>query len=172
MQANERRRQIVQKLKITTAPLSATAIAALFSVSRQVIVGDIALLRAGGYQILATPRGYILEKEGAHDYIEADIACKHDDGQMGEELYTIVDLGGAILNVTVAHSVYGEICAPLHVCSRFDADDFLEKIAASKARPLSELTDGIHLHRIRCADEETLERIKAALAAKGLLLTV
>ena len=60
MQANERRRQIVQKLKITTAPLSATAIAALFSVSRQVIVGDIALLRAGGYQILATPRGYIL----------------------------------------------------------------------------------------------------------------
>ena len=46
----------MELLSRADAPMSATTIAGLFSVSRQIIVGDIALLRAGGVQILATAR--------------------------------------------------------------------------------------------------------------------
>lgn len=152
------------------APMSATTIAGLFSVSRQIIVGDIALLRAGGAQILATPRGYVMEPAADTGSLEMDIVCVHDETRMAEEMYTVVDLGGALLDVTVEHSVYGQICAPLHACSRFDVDTFLLKLQSSGAKPLCDLTDGIHLHRLRCPDEAVQKRVLQALEEKGFLL--
>lgn len=152
------------------APISATAIASLFSVSRQIIVGDIALLRAGGAQILATPRGYILEPSAEGGAVETSIVSIHSDDRMAEEMYTVVDLGGALLDVTVEHSVYGQICAPLHACSRFDVDEFLRKLQSSNSKPLCDLTGGIHLHRLRCPDADVQARVLAALDEKGFLL--
>lgn len=170
MHAAERRAQIAALLADAAAPLSATAIASRFSVSRQIIVGDIALLRAAGTAITATPRGYVLDRPDPHRYVETEIACVHGDERIAEELYAVVDLGGALLDVTVEHSVYGQLCAPLRVCSRFDADDFLRRLQSAGARPLCDLTGGIHLHRLRSPDAQTEARILAVLDQKGLLL--
>lgn len=168
MNAISRREQIMQLLEHTSQPLSATSIASHFSVSRQIIVGDIALLRASGAAIIATPRGYLLER--IQNELEINIVCQHPDDRMAEELYTVVDLGGALIDVTVEHSVYGQICAPLHIFSRYDADAFLDKLKSASARPLCNLTDGIHLHRLRCPNIEVQTRILNALKEKGFLL--
>mgnify|MGYP000032008152 FL=1 len=170
MNAATRRQQILELLRQTSQPLSATAIASRFSVSRQIIVGDIALLRAAGEAITATPRGYLLERPGGQPYVETRIVCEHGDDRLAEELYTVVDLGGALIDVTVEHSIYGQICAPLHVCSRFDADAFLQKLRAENARPLCDLTGGIHLHLLRCPDLTVQARVLQALSEKGFLL--
>ena len=163
MNAAERRTKITHLLAQANGPLSATALAAQCGVSRQIIVGDVALLRAGGLAVLATPRGYILENTSAPACAERHIVSHHDNSRMLEELYTVVD-------VTVEHAVYGQICAPLHIFSRYDADAFNEKIQQSGSRPLSNLTGGIHLHTIRATDEKTLERVIQGLKDKGFLL--
>ncbi len=171
MNTNKRRDEIARVLAESEAPLSATALASRFSVSRQIIVGDIALLRAGGLAVLATPRGYILETPASDaQTFEKTIVCAHDDTRIAEELYDIVDLGGAVLDVTVEHSIYGELCAPLRIFSRYDADLFMEKIRMPGVRPLCDLTGGVHLHRVRCADEATFARIERTLMDKKLLL--
>lgn len=172
MCADERREKIKSLLLEANTPLSASNIAGIFGVSRQIIVGDIALLRASGFEIIATPRGYLIEKNKNQTDIEKTIACCHNDNQMKDEIYTILDLGGVLVDVTVEHSVYGEICAPLHIFSRFDADSFILKIQNSGAKPLCDLTDGVHLHKIRCSDEESYNRIIATLKQKGILIAM
>ena len=171
MNAQERRKKIEDLLRTASGPLSASNIAACFDVSRQIIVGDIALMRAGGLRILATPRGYIMEQADGQQPVlfERSVACMHDKAHAADELYTIVDQGGAVIDVTVEHPIYGELSALLHLFSRFDVDTFLHKLDSSEVRPLSALTDGLHLHRIRCADEETFRRITQALREKGYL---
>ena len=171
MNAAERRTKIAYLLEQADKPVSATVLAAQCGVSRQIIVGDIALLRAGGLSVLATPRGYILENAGFPAYAERRVVCRHADDRLLEELYTVVDLGGALIDVTVEHSVYGQICAPLHILSRYDADAFYKKIQSPGVRPLCDLTDGIHLHTLRAADEETLGRVVKGLKEKGFLLS-
>lgn len=171
MDAEARRKKIIAILSEERMPISASQIAEKLGVSRQVIVGDVALLRAVGKDILATPRGYVLENlEGRDGRITKTIACCHKLEEIREELYTILDLGGEILDVTVEHSVYGEISAPLHIFSRYDADLFISKISSSGARPLCDLTEGVHLHKILCKSDEDFERIKNALIKKGLLV--
>jgi transcriptional regulator of NAD metabolism len=173
MTAKERREQIKQILLDASAPLSASKIAQNFSVTRQIIVGDIALLRATGCEIYATPRGYIYEKEEpAFAGCEKTIACQHHTlKEMQEELYTIVDNGAQVMNVTVEHSLYGQISAPLLLSSRYEVDAFIEKAAASDSRLLSDLTGGIHLHQIRCPDPNAAQRVEKALLEKGILFS-
>ena len=169
MNAAERRQQIIQLLTQADKPVSATTLASHCGVSRQIIVGDIALLRAGGMSVLATPRGYILENAGAPSYAERRVACRHGDDRLLEELYTVVDLGGALIDVTVEHSIYGQICAPLHIFSRYDADAFYQKIQTPGVKPLCDLTGGIHLHTLRAPDQATLDRVIQGLQEKGFL---
>lgn len=170
MNATTRRENIIELLTNADKPLSASAIAGQCAVSRQIIVGDIALLRASGIQIIATPRGYLLERPtDSSNGIEIEIVCIHDDDRIAEELYTVVDLGGAMIDVTVSHSIYGQICAPLHIFSRFDADAFVEKLKSANAQPLCTLTGGVHLHRLRCPSQAVQTRVLEALRTKGLL---
>lgn len=172
MNAAERRETITNLLAAATGPLSATLLAAQCGVSRQIIVGDIALLRAAGHAVLATPRGYVLETPPASPaYAECSVVCRHDNARMLEELYTVVDLGGAVIDVTVEHAVYGQLCGQLHIFSRFDADAFARRIAESDVRPLCNLTGGIHLHRIRAADDSALRRVIQGLQERGFLLS-
>ena len=172
LDSESRREKIRELLFNESSPVSASAIAERFGVSRQVIVGDIALLRAQGALILATPRGYITEKaENEKGKISKTIACCHDTKRILEELYTILDLGGEIVDVTVEHSVYGQISAPLHVFSRFDADLFWKKINLSGAKPLCDLTQGVHLHKILVKSESDFQRIKSSLLEKGILIS-
>ena len=171
MNAAERRTKITELLTQAEGPLSATALAAQCGVSRQIIVGDVALLRAGGLSVLATPRGYVLENTAVPAHAERRVVCRHNDDRLHEELYTVVDLGGALIDVTVEHAVYGQICAPLHIFSRYDADVFCEKVRHPDGRLLCGLTGGIHLHTLRAPDQATLDRVVQGLQDKGFLLT-
>lgn len=71
MNTEKRRKKIIKLLSDETSAVSASVLAEKFDVSRQIIVGDIAILRAEGYEIIATPRGYILEEVSSkeHPYI-------------------------------------------------------------------------------------------------------
>ena len=154
-------------LRQNSGPVSATAIAKEFGVSRQIIVGDVALLRAAGEQISATPRGYVLKQE--QNLQTRTIACRHDDEHLLQELYIAVDNGCAVLDVTVEHPIYGQISGQLQVFSRYDADAFLHKLEKNKANPLCALTGGIHLHTLSCPSEEACQRVLAGLREQGIL---
>lgn len=170
MTSEERRENITSILKNNKEPITAAALAKKFSVSRQVIVGDIALMRASGQKISATPRGYVLNSEPEADDNVFTIACLHDNDNMSKELYTIVDNGGTVLDVTVEHPIYGEISGELRISTRYDADMFLEKIKSNEAQPLMKLTGGIHIHRIKCGNEAAAHRIVEALKKENILL--
>ena len=45
----------------------------------------------------------------------------------------------------------------------------LEKMQKNGAKPLSDLTNGVHLHQICCESEDILHRIQAALEQRGIL---
>ena len=162
MDAASRRQAILDRLRAADRPVSASSLAAEQNVSRQIIVGDIAILRAGGAEISATPRGYVLPQ--ATDGITRTIACRHTLEQTGQELDILVDNGCTVLDVIVEHPVYGQIS------SRYDVEQFLARVQAHDAAPLSILTGGIHLHTLRCPDEAACARACAALKAAGLLL--
>ena len=166
MTSQNRRSAILEQLQKANAPLSATALAGDLGVSRQIIVGDVALLRAGGVDIQATPRGYVLGAESAG--VTAVLACVHNAADMGRELNAMVDQGAEVVDVMVEHPVYGQLTGQLRLRSRYDVSQFLQK--AEGAAPLSALTHGIHLHTVRCPDEETLQRVVENLKAEGFLL--
>ena len=166
--AMERREAVLERLRAAQAPVSAAALARQFSVSRQIIVGDVALLRAGGTDILATPRGYLLGGRGGG--VERTVACVHAPEEMERELNAIVDAGGEVVDVIVEHPVYGQLTGLLGVRSRYDVQEFLTRVEAHGARPLSDLTGGIHLHTIRCPDEKTFQRVERSLQNENILL--
>lgn len=89
MNSTQRREKILQLLHENQHPVSASAIARQFQVSRQIIVGDIALLRAANEKISATPRGYVLETDTPSGDYEILIACRHSGDQMEDELTTM-----------------------------------------------------------------------------------
>lgn len=168
MEAASRRQAILDRLRTADRPVSASALAAGLNVSRQIIVGDIALLRAGGAEISATPRGYVLPR--ATDGITRTIACRHMLAQTGQELDILVDNGCTVLDVIVEHPVYGQLTGQLQISSRYDVEQFLARIRDSDAAPLSMLTGGLHLHTLCCPNEDAYTRACAALKAAGLLL--
>ena len=123
MNAAQRRESILKRLSGAEAPVSASALAALLGVSRQIVVGDVALLRAGGAQIDATPRGYQLHP--AEKGYTAILACVHStEDEMRTELYTVVDQGGIVVDVAVENPLYGELRGNLNLASRYDVDHF------------------------------------------------
>ncbi|MBL1226739.1 transcription repressor NadR [Enterococcus sp. BWR-S5] len=168
MDGTQRRSEILSVLEAAEAPVSAGKLAAKFVVSRQIIVGDVALLRAAGHEIVATARGYLLEQKEETAFVRK-IACQHQPNQTEEELSCIVALGGEVLDVIVEHPIYGELTGNLRVRTQEDVKRFIDSYKRSNASLLSELTAGIHLHTIRCEDEKALEKIKQALLEKGIL---
>ncbi|MGB5824570.1 MAG: transcription repressor NadR [Proteocatella sp.] len=168
MTGNERREMILEIL--SDKPVSASALAGKFEVSRQIIVSDIALLRAAGCPIKSTPRGYVVDVKDERIGIHKVIMCRHLNDGIEDEIYTIVDNGATILDVIVEHSVYGQIQIDLNIASRYDCDEFLKKLKVSSAAPLAELTMGIHFHTILCPDEQCYERVMEALRKKQILV--
>lgn len=166
MKAEERRQIIAQTLTADKA-ISATALAGKFSVSRQIIVGDIALLRAAGMDIVATPRGY---KLGESSGLLRTVATIHTKEQVEQELLTIVDNGCTVIDVVVEHPVYGQLTAPLQIASRYDVEQYLLRMENLGGQPLSMLTDGIHLHTLSCPGEEAFFQLLARLRELGMLV--
>ena len=169
VRSDERRKAIAGILRAADAPVSASALAEKFSVSRQVIVGDIALLRSAGAEIIATPRGYVTP--GTQRGLIRRVAVKHAPEEMEAELNAIVDNGCTVLDVIVEHPIYGQITGVLQLASRYDVDAFLERLSCPGTRPLSSLTEGIHLHTISCPDEQVFTRLKQQLKQAHILLS-
>ena len=65
MNGEIRRAKIENILKSSAVPVPGVTLAKDLDVSRQIIVSDIALLRANGLTILSTNKGYIIPKQSA-----------------------------------------------------------------------------------------------------------
>lgn len=170
MDGELRREKIIELLKSSEGPVSGTELSGRFKVSRQVIVQDIALLRAVNKNILSTNKGYLLYCPGETDErFRTAVRVKHTTDEIKDELYTIVDCGAKVLDVVVEHEIYGQITVDLYIASRQDADEFAAKIEKYQTRPLKELTGGIHLHTIEAKSREILEKTEKKLREKGYL---
>lgn len=163
-----RRAQILELLRAAGRPLTGAELAQRLGASRQAIVQDIAVLRAAGVEILATPRGYCLP--GARPTHRILVAVRHTPDQTEDELTLLVDLGVEVVDVIVEHAIYGELRGSLHVASREDVRQFIEAWRRTGARLLSELTDGLHLHTLEARTPEALERAREALRRRGYLV--
>jgi transcriptional regulator of NAD metabolism len=166
---DRRRREILGWMRDRDAPIQGSDLARRFRVSRQCVVQDIAILRAGGEEILATPMGYRLPRQSSKSF-RSVIACRHNPEQTQEELEILVDHGVKILDVVVEHPIYGKLRGSLMIESRADLEDFIERVQAKKATLLSSLTQGVHLHTLEASREELITRAKVKLRSRGFLL--
>ena len=163
MNGEKRREQIMSILRSGTSPMSGAVIGKLIGVSRQVIVQDMAILRLEGKPIHSTSRGYLLNEPAA---FSRTLKMYHTNEQTEDELYTIVDLGGTVTDVSVNHRVYGRLTAPLGIKSRRDVQAFMQDIRTGKSVPLMNVTSGYHYHLITAESEAVLDEIEAALREK------
>lgn len=171
MTGEERRNQILQMLKTQDTPLSGTMLANAFHVSRQVIVQDIALMRAESHDILSTNRGYLYRREEPQTTMPKRVFyVRHSTEQVLTEFLTITELGGRILDVVVEHEIYGQIRVDLLIENDRDAREFYSKLCASRDNPLKALTDDCHYHTVAAPSEKLLDLIAQALDDKGFLL--
>lgn len=167
MSGSERRTEIIERIQKSPAPVSGKNLAESYGVSRQVIVQDIALLRAAGYDVIATNRGYILNTPAK---VSRVLKVCHSDECLEEDLCTVVDMGGCVENVMVNHRVYGHLQAELHINSRRKVAEFMEDIRNGKSSPLKNITSDYHYHTITADNEETLDLIEEELRKKGFLV--
>ena len=167
---DERRQHLLALLRQTDGPLRGSELAARLAVSRQVIVQDVAVLRAGGAGIIATPMGYVLPRPTSGQRHAAVVACRHGRAEVEDELNALVDLGVEVVDVVVEHPVYGEIRALLMLTSREDVRQFMRRLDEGQAQLLSALTGGVHLHTIVAPRPEALEKARRALGERGYLL--
>ncbi|PFO03576.1 transcription repressor NadR [Bacillus sp. AFS076308] len=167
----ERRSFILQQLKDSSEPLTGSELATKTNVSRQVIVGDITLLKAKNEPIIATSQGYIyLKPSTGTPRFERTIACKHTPEDTENELNLLVDHGVLVKDVKIEHSVYGDLTASIMVSNRHEVKQFMENIKNSKASLLSELTGGFHLHTISASSTQVLDQAEQALKAEGYIM--
>ena len=168
MNGTERRTKILELLRQAKEPLSGSALAKQLGVSPQIIVQDMALLRARtDLEILSTYQGYLLNTPD--EPCRRVLKVRHSEDRTEEELQEIVDLGGQVEDVFVYHSVYGVVKGQLHLASRKDIRAFMERLKASRSAPLMQITDDYHYHTVSAADEQTLDQIQLRLAELGFL---
>jgi len=167
MKADERRKGIVTLLMAEQQPISGGALSQRFGVSRQIIVQDIAVLKAAGYDILSTHQGYIVRKAPLAERV---FKLRHTREQTEDELCCIVDLGGTVVDVFVWHKVYGKIEAPLNIFSRLQVKQFIEGVRSGKSTELMDITSGYHYHTVRADSEERLDRIFQALSERNYIV--
>ncbi len=167
--AQRRRQRILAWMREHGAPVRGGELAKRLRVSRQCLVQDVAILRASGEEILATPRGYRLPPRPNHVH-RTILACRHAPERTEEELQILVDHGVKILDVIVEHPLYGELRGSLMIESRADVQDFLKQVNTTHATLLSSLTGGVHLHTVEASRPEMISRARARLRARGILL--
>jgi transcriptional regulator of NAD metabolism len=168
LDTENRRSAVMEKLCSSKQPLTGAILAREFAVSRQVIVNDIAILRARGSNVYATPQGYLIPANN-DKALQVTIACKHSGEDLEKELIILVEEGAQVIDVIVEHPIYGEIKANLMLNSLFDVRNFVEKRNKTQAEPLSVITGGVHLHTLLIQSEEQLQRIKNKLHNCNLL---
>ena len=171
MTGEQRRTAILQILKEHAGPLSGTALAKSLSVSRQIIVQDIALIRAENHSILSTNKGYIYRSDSSDTPLPKRVFyVKHTTQNVLDEFLIVLDLGGSILDVAVEHEIYGQIRVDLLIETAQDARDFVERLSCCHDNPLKVLTDDCHYHTVSAPSERLLDLIGQELDAKGFLI--
>lgn len=168
MTGEDRRKEIIAALQKTNKPVSGLAFAKQFAVSRQVIVQDMALLRANGCDIISTNRGYLLQ-QGAQKEAERIFKVVHSDEDARKELTMIIDMAGKVVDVFVYHKVYGVLRADMNLKSRMDIERYMEEIKSGKSSLLKNVTSGYHYHTVRAESEEILNLIQEKLQQMGFL---
>ena len=166
MNGEERRSQILQILADSAKPVAGTLLAQRLNVSRQVIVQDVALIRASGYSIASLARGYVLETPSQAKRV---FKVRHSDEDTEKELNLMVDAGGTVDDVFVFHKCYGLVRAPMDIKSRYHVKQFLDDIASGKSSLLKNVTSGYHYHTVLADSEETLDLIEKSLKEHGFL---
>jgi len=167
----KRRRRIIERLEEADAPVTGTELARELGVSRQAVVQDVALLRAEGHEVLATPQGYVIapEVDSAAVPHRARIAVDHPPERTEEELNTFVDCGVRVVDVIVEHALYGDLTGALMLSTREDVRRFIRQLSEMDAPLLSSLSDGVHLHTVEFDKVEDFKRAEGILRSKGLL---
>lgn len=167
----DRRQLLVTTLLQTSEPITGRELGDLANVSRQVIVGDINLLKAKGEPIIATSRGYVyMHPEIDILRTEKVIVCNHTAEQTKEELNILVDNGITVKDVRIEHPVYGDLTASVMVSNRSEVKKFINNIQITNAAFLLELTEGIHLHTLIANSEQEIENAMEALRTVGILV--
>jgi transcriptional regulator of NAD metabolism len=169
MTGEERRKKIIEILRSSEEPVSGAELSKRLNVSRQVIVQDIALLRAVNRNIISTTKGYVLYYQEIQK-VNRCFLVKHTDEEIEDELCTIVDNGGKVLDVIVMHDIYGEISTGLIIKNRQDVYDFIEKLRGHGTIPLKGLTGDVHLHTVEADSEAILDSIEKKLRDKKYIV--
>lgn len=169
MSAINRRISILKQLKESDKAIKGVLLASKYNVTRQIIVKDIAILRAKGNNIIATPDGYMINDDNSNR-VKSVIAVSHNDEDVIKELEIVVKYGGIIEDVIVEHPLYGEIKGILMIKNLNDLNKFKNSLKQINAKPLSILTNGVHLHTISADSVENMELIKEELKENGFIL--
>lgn len=167
MKAQERRKAIANMLCSAQEPVSGTELSKCFSVSRQIIVSDISVLKASGYEIFSTHYGYVMNKSPLTTRV---FKVYHTTELTEDELCTIVDLGGTVVDVFVWHKAYGKLQAKLNIFSHSRIEQFIDSIRSGKSTELMHITGGYHYHTVEAESEEILDKIEEALRNKNYIV--
>ena len=166
MNTAERRGEILKILHNADAPVAARELAGKFGVSRQVIVQDLAVIRASMPGILSTTKGYVLQQDSS---CSREFKVRHSQDKAAEELNLIVDCGGHVKNISISHRVYGRVSAEMDIRSRQDVNEFVQAINSSHSSVLSSATSGYHYHLIEASSQARLDLIGEQLKKAGFL---
>ncbi len=169
MKATERRKEILSLLGNTSSPIPAGMLSEKFAVSRQVIVQDIAILRANGYDVISTNRGYYI---GGAIRAQRVFKCRHHLDELVGEAEIIINNGGRVEDVFVNHRVYGRISARLDLITKTHAEELHRSLVSGASKPLMSVTDGYHYHTVSAESEAALDKIEAALRERGFLIEI
>ena len=164
MKAADRRKAIVNLLLSSNEAISGGKLSEEFGVSRQIIVQDITVLKGSGHDIISTHNGYIIRKSSLKERV---FKVYHTTEQTEDELTTIVNFGGTVVDVFVWHKVYGKMTAPLNIFSALHIKQFIEGVRSGKSTELMNITGGYHYHTVRAESEEILDRIEQTLTKKN-----
>lgn len=166
MKAADRRKAIVNLLLSSNEAISGGKLSEEFGVSRQIIVQDITVLKGSGHDILSTHNGYIIQKSPLKERV---FKVYHTTEQTEDELSTVVNLGGTVVDVFVWHKVYGKMTAPLNIFSSLHIKQFIEGVRSGKSTELMNITGGYHYHTVRAESESVLDEIEKALKSKNYI---
>ena len=130
---------------------------------------DIAIIRANGYDVTATNRGYVLNSK-----IQATrvFKCRHSFEEIVDEGALIIEAGGKVEDVFVNHRVYGRISSRLDLINRTHVEELYRSLVSGASKPLMSVTDGYHYHTVSAEDEATLDGIERALRERGFLIEI
>lgn len=169
MKADRRREEILSLLGNSDNAIPANVLAERFAVSRQVIVQDIAILRANGYDVTATNRGYVLSGKAQAARV---FKCRHSFEEIVDEGYLIIEAGGRIEDIFVNHRIYGRISARLDLYNKTHVEELYRSLVSGASKPLMSVTDGYHYHTVSADSEEILDKIENLLRTRGFLIEI